>query len=131
MNVNELSQSNYLKKEDCMPPLTVTISGLTNENMAKDGQPEEKKYVLQFMEAIKPMVLNITNGQLIALVTGSEETDDWIGKKITLYNDPSISFGGKLTGGIRVQIPQAQVGEPQAREQVPEGKFEDDKDIPF
>ncbi len=53
------------------------------------------------------MVLNITNGDLIAIVTGSTETDDWMGKKITLYNDPSISYAGKITGGIRVQIPQA------------------------
>jgi len=53
------------------------------------------------------MVLNLTNGKLIAIVTGSEETDDWIGKKITLWNDPTVSFGDKMTGGIRVQLPQA------------------------
>ena len=122
MNINDLSQSNYLAKKDVMPPVTVTIAGLTSENMAKQGEPEEMKYVLQFVENIKPMVLNVTNGQLIAHVTGSEETDDWAGKKITLYNDPSISFGGKLTGGIRVQIPPPAGGS----QQEPR-----DDDVPF
>lgn len=104
MNINQLSESKYLKKEDVQPPITVTISGLTNENLAQDGQPPENKYILQFKEAVKPLVLNMTNAQLIAHVCGSEETDDWVGKQITLYNDPSVSFAGKLTGGIRVQV---------------------------
>lgn len=113
MHIGEIAQSNYLKKSDVTPPLTVTISGMTQDNLAKDGQPPENKYVLQFSEDVKPMVLNTTNAQLIALVTGSEETNDWIGKKITLYNDPTISFGGRLTGGIRVQVPaQGQPNEP-------------------
>ena len=112
MNISELSESKYLKKEDCMPPIIVTISGLTKENLARDNEQPEYKYVLHFAEAVKPMVLNATNGQLIAHVTGSHETDDWTGSKITLYNDPSISFGGKLTGGIRVQIPQEQAKAP-------------------
>lgn len=107
MNISELSESKYLKKTDVEPPIRVTISGLTHENLAKEGEPAENKYILQFSEDVKPLVLNITNGQLIAAVTGSEETDNWIGKQITLYNDPSISFGGKLTGGIRVQYQPA------------------------
>lgn len=110
MNINQLSESKYLKKEDVQPAITVTISGLENVNLARDNEPPEMKWIVRFSEAVKPMVLNSTNAQLIAHVTGSEETDDWTGKKITLYNDPSVSFGGKLTGGIRVntQVQQAQ-----------------------
>lgn len=113
MNISDLSESNYLKKEDVNPPLIVTIKGLMQKNLAKEGEPVENKYVLSFLEAIKPMVLNMTNGQLIAAALGSDETDNWVGKQITLYNDPSVSFGGKLTGGIRVQIP------PQAAQPAP------------
>lgn len=109
MNINQLSESKYLKKDDCQPPITVTISGMTQENLAQENEAPEYKYVLQFKEAVKPLVLNMTNARMIAVVTGSEETNDWIGKKITLFNDPSVSFAGKLTGGIRVQMmaPQA------------------------
>ena len=28
---------------------------------------------------------------------------DWIGKRIALYVDPSVRFGGKTTGGLRVR----------------------------
>jgi hypothetical protein len=51
------------------------------------------------------MVLNSTNAQVIAIVCQSEETEAWVGKKIVLYSDPSISFGGKLVGGIRARAP--------------------------
>lgn len=54
------------------------------------------------------MVLNSTNGQLIAQILKSDETDLWKGQKVVLYDDPSVSFGGKLTGGIRVRAPRGQ-----------------------
>ena len=115
MNINELTASKYLRKEDVTPPLIATISGLTHENLAKDNEAPEMKYILQFVENLKPMVLNLTNGKLIAIVTGEEDTDNWIGKKITLWNDPTVSFGDKMKGGIRVKLPQAQAdAEPQS-----------------
>ena len=123
MNINELTDSKYLKKEDVSPPVIVTISGLSRENLAKDNETPEMKHILHFSENIKPMVLNITNGKLIAMVTQSDETDDWIGKKITLWNDPTVSFGEKMTGGIRVQMPQQQAvaAEPRSAAEEMEG----------
>ena len=32
--------------------------------------------------------------------------NDWVGHKIVLYHDPTVSFGGKLVGGIRVRMPR-------------------------
>jgi len=87
--------------------MTLTISGLSKENLARDGEPPEMRWILQFAEAVKPCVLNMTNIRMIAHVTGSEETNDWIGKKITLWNDPTVSFNGNV-GGIRVQSQVAQ-----------------------
>jgi len=48
MNINELTTSKFLKKEDVSPPLIVTISGITQENLAKDNEAPEMKYILQF-----------------------------------------------------------------------------------
>ena len=45
--------------------------------------------------------MNSTNAELIGNITGSEDTDGWIGRKIVLYKDDNVSFGGKLVGGIR------------------------------
>lgn len=87
-------------------PILVTIRGYDHVNVAMQGEPQKMRYVLHFNEHPKPLVLNSTNGDIIASITGAEEFDDWIGKKIVLYNDPNISFGGKLTGGIRARAPR-------------------------
>ena len=104
-SVNDLKSSKFLKKEDVGQGSLVTISKVHQINVAKEGAPEEMKWCLEFNEYDKPMVLNSTNGQIIGQITGIEDEIEvgWIGKEIVLYDDPSVSFGGKLTGGIRVR----------------------------
>ena len=123
MNINDMKESKYLKKSDVEPPIKVTITHLNQENLAMQGQPEEMKWILNFT-AGKPLVLNSTNSQLIANALGSTETDDWKGKDIVLFNDPNVSFGGKLTGGVRARAVKGQ--EPKNENADP---FSDD--IPF
>lgn len=112
MHINQLKESKYLKKEDCGPGILVTIKGLSEENMAMEGQAPDMKWCIHFQEAPKPMALNSTNAQIIAGIVKSEETDDWAGHKIVLYSDPNISFQGKLVGGIRVRAPRNQPAKP-------------------
>jgi hypothetical protein len=106
MNINQLKQSAYLKKEDVGTGVIATITGLAEVNVAMEGKPPDMKWVLHFEEADKPMILNTTNAEIIAKILGSEETDNWTGKKIVLYNDPNITYQGKLVGGIRVRAPR-------------------------
>lgn len=106
MNVSQLKQSKFLTRADVGPGALVTISEIFQENVAKEGAPEELKWCIQFEELEKPMVLNSTNGQIIAQITKQEDTDYWKGAKVVLYDDPSVSFGGKLVGGIRVRAPR-------------------------
>lgn len=120
MKIGEMKESKYVRKEDCEPPIKVTITHLTEDDLAQQGQPPEMKWVLHFKEC-KPLVVNSTNAQLIAMALGSEETDDWMGKEIVLFNDPNVSFGGKLTGGVRARG---------VKGQAPVDDFEDSK-IPF
>lgn len=105
-NIAVLKKSKFLKKEDCTPPIMVTITSCSEENVAADGAPEELKWCLHFAELEKPMVLNSTNGQIIAGFIGSDNTDDWTNRKVVLYHDPNVSFGGKLIGGIRARAPK-------------------------
>jgi hypothetical protein len=119
MNINELKKSNFLTRGDVGKGMLVTIKGVHQENVAKDGAPEELRWCLDFNEAEKPCVLNSTNGQLIAKITGSEDSDRWTGHKIVLYDDPSVSFGGKLVGGIRVRAPRNQPAAKPAAKAVP------------
>jgi hypothetical protein len=106
MNVSELKESKFLRKEDAGAGILVTIREVHQANVAKEGAPEEMKWVMSFDETDKPLVLNSTNGQIIAQITGSPESDDWVGAKIVLYHDPNVSFGGKLIGGIRCRAPR-------------------------
>ncbi len=128
MHISELGESKYLKKEECEPPIRVTIVGVKQDNLAKDGEPPEYKFILSFKEC-KPLVLNKTNGGRIAHVLGSPESDDWVGKTIDLFNDPTVEFGGNMTGGIRVLVPQPTAQTPPAAPAQPVGDMDDD--IPF
>lgn len=130
MNVNQLKQSNYLKKEEVDPPVLVTIHSVEQDNVAKEGAPPEMKWVIHFDEFEKSMVLNSTNGQLIAKICGSDESEDWIGKQIVLYHDPGVSFGGKLVGGIRVRAPKNAAGKPVKPPRIVEADVDNDE-IPF
>lgn len=103
--VDDLKQSRFLTKRDVDPPILVTIKGYEQTNVARQTDEPDMRYVLCFREDYKPMTLNITNGQLIAAITGSKELDDWVGHKIVLFFDPTVSFGGELVGGVRCRAP--------------------------
>ena len=108
-NISVIKDSKYLTKNDCGTGILVTVGECTQENLAQAGQPEENKWILHFAEPeCKPMVLNSTNAQIIAQILGSEQTEDWQGSKIVLYEDKTIQFQGRLVGGIRVRAPRNQ-----------------------
>ena len=133
MNVNDLGSSSYLKKDDVMPDKLVTINGCGMENMAMDGQPREMKMVIHFDEFEKGLACNVTNARVIAAILGADDTDDWIGRKVVLYNDKTITFQGKVTGGIRVREPKNQP-KPAPSEPAPSTASynePDPNDIPF
>src|SRR3972149_1892729 len=108
MNIAEFSESKYLKKEDAGKGILVTIDSVARENVAMEGEPPDHKAVMKFEESCKPFVVNPTNLQMIPAVIGSDDTDDWRGHKIVLYNEPKVSYKGKLTGGIRARAPRGQ-----------------------
>jgi hypothetical protein len=101
-----MRESKFLKQTDVGSGALLTVSGCTQHNVAQQGADPEMKWCLSFAETDKPLVLNTTNIQLCEHVFGSDDTDDWTGKKIVLYTDPNVSYGGKLVGGIRVRAPR-------------------------
>lgn len=109
-NVNDLSfdelvpsKSKYLSKADVGEDgLVLTIKGFRMETIeGDDGQ--EDKMVMHFIEDVKPMVLNRTNSQLVAVATSASKVGDAKGKQIIVFNDPTVGFGGKITGGLRIR----------------------------
>ena len=105
MSFNDLvpSDSKYLRKDDVGEDGTIlTIAGFTRETV-KGDDGDEDKVVMHFEEAVRPMILNKTNSQLLATITGAKVAGDAKGKKLVVFNDPSVSFGGKITGGLRLK----------------------------
>ena len=121
------SESKYLAKGDVGEDgLILTIKGFRMETVKGDGGDEDK-VVLHFREDIKPMIVNRTNSQLLAIATGAKVAGESIGKQIVVYNDPTVSFGGKVTGGLRIKkLSGAPRPAPAATEHDP---FKDD--VPF
>ena len=96
--------SSYLKQSDFTEGgFIVTINHLKQENVAPDDKPVENKWVLFFKEFDKGLVLNTVNINAAAAATGSDDTDNWVGKEVIVHVDPSISYGGKVTGGLRIR----------------------------
>src|SRR5262249_33315590 len=119
MNVVAASKKNrFLAKTDVGDGLVVTILDVTKENIASPGQPPEER-VLLTLKGVKPMTLNSTNARQISKIVGSQESDDWVGKKIELYNDEDVEFGGKTIGGLRVRAPHSKAGPDTETDEIP------------
>lgn len=111
MHLDDLRSSKFLKRSDVGRGVLVTIKKLTTENVAKEGEPPDFKHVAWFVELEKPLVLNGTNGQIIASINGHESDIDknWPGTRVVLYDDPNVAYKGRLVGGIRIRAPRQEV----------------------
>ena|SRR6186713_2676724 len=97
------SNSKYLTKDDVGEDgMILTIKGVKMETLKSDDGDEDK-VILYFQEDIKPMVLNRTNSQLLGVVTGAKNAGEAKGKQVVVYNDATVSFGGRVTGGLRIK----------------------------
>jgi hypothetical protein len=105
MKLDDMLESKFLKQSDFPQDRLLTIVGVKRENMAKEDEAPEYRWTVKFKELDKPMVANSTNLKRIFRICG-DDTDDWTGKRIVVYVDPDIEFGGKVVGGLRVRAPK-------------------------
>ena len=125
--LNEMLPSRFLKKEDVPAPVLVTISAITHEVVDKDT--EEKKWAMHFEEFDKPLALNSTNLQITAKACGSQDSDEWLGRKIVIYTDDNVSFAGKIVGGLRLRAQKVTTNKPKPPP-VSAGVADMDDDLP-
>lgn len=131
MRTSEMIDSKYLKQSDVPEPVIVTIKKLGKINLAKEGEADEMKWAIRFDEFPKPMLLNSTNIKLLEKATGSDDTDDWLGKEVILYNDENVTFGGQVVGGLRIRRQQAAPTRRSVPEKTGNALADMDDDIPF
>lgn len=102
MKVSSAFPSKYLKVEDLDDQdLTLTINKVTVEELGQ-GSERQSKLIIYFDEVDKGCALNKTNANVIAKLYG-DDTDDWIGKAVTLWPNHDVEFKGEIVSAIRVR----------------------------
>src|SRR5687768_1466946 len=105
---SEMRESKFLKQSDIGVGngSLMTVRSCEPHNVAQEGAEPENKWCLTFQESDKPLVLNNINIQLCEQIFNSDDTDEWVGKKVVVYVDPTVAYKGKITGGLRVRAPR-------------------------
>jgi len=113
VNTGGLRYMNLLKDTNLFKYLTgdmfektavLTIRRVTLESMTA-GQKSEDKPVVYFKETKKGMVLNKTNANRLYELFGTWDTDQMIGKRVTLTNERGEAFG-KPYNAVRISLQQ-------------------------
>lgn len=99
MQATNLCPSPHLEAADlCGKDNVVTIEKV---GFSLVGQEKVNKGVVKFVEFDRSMVINRTNLKRVIAMHGTD-TDEWIGKKVTLYPSET-DFQGKTVPCIRVR----------------------------
>jgi hypothetical protein len=100
MKSNEVFPSRSLKAADLESDgETVTIQKVTMEQI---GEKRERKPVMTFDETDQELVVNVTNWNSIAELTGKDDSDDWPGRVIKLVRGKA-QYGKKTVDAIRIE----------------------------
>ena len=103
-NFNDMFPSRFFRAADIpRGGITLVIEDVTEEEVNGDGEGKQTKWALKFKDEDRLLVLNKTNGTILAEAFGPD-TDSWADKAITLRTE-KVSFGGRMTDGIRVSVP--------------------------
>ncbi len=84
--------------------ITATIKEVVTDTLGA-GADAELKLIVKFVEPdVKALVCNLTRGEAVSEIAGSEDTNDWPGTVIQLVKGVT-RFQGKKVGCIVVQKP--------------------------
>ncbi len=140
MKTSEAYPGNFLKAADLNGQnVTVTIQAVTLEELGQ-GRDAESKLILAFAGKDKKLICNKTNCRTIEKLYG-DETDEWIGKKITI-GPREVEFQGDMVWAIRVSLtkPGAPAAAKPATKPIrpepgaaaeQEGRLPEDENVPF
>jgi hypothetical protein len=127
VKISEAFPGQYLKTSDLKGQrVVVTIDRVEIKDLGRD----ERKPVLYFKGKSRGLILNKTNANSIIDIIGTEETERWRGRQITLYHSKTDFQGGRVDC-IRID-PAARNEKPAPLKEEPENDFvADDSDVPF
>jgi len=104
MELNQIFKSSDTLAADDLQgsDVVLTIKAVEIVEFEDDGYKKQKP-VVRFIETEKTLISNKTNSMMIGEHHGND-TDGWIGQKITLY-PTKTDFAGKTVDCIRVRPP--------------------------
>ena len=102
VNVDSLFSGNYLKTSDFDKEKEVEIKSVKVEFFGRE-EDAERKAVVYFEGIERGLVLNKVNAESLKEISGSSETDVWIGLKVLIYTDKNVMFSGQRVGGLRIK----------------------------
>jgi len=125
MQLNEIFPKRYASAEELQgKEVTLTIARVVPEKMRPNQKsPEVQKHVVYFREARKGVVMGKSLAYQMADVLGSEETNDWAGKVVTL-SSVTMDVAGRKVLTFQAKRPAATAV---AGHQVPKGLSDDDE----
>jgi hypothetical protein len=114
----------YLNESDFLHPetgdkITVigTITKIETEEVTNPSGKSDELPILHFKKS-KPLVLSAKiNFKNIESALKSSFIEDWIGKRIELFYDPTVKFGSQRVGGVRVKPVAPKSNKPQLTEE--------------
>lgn len=90
------AKSDQLNSDDLIGnPITVTVTGV---NLLAGEQPVSISFQGDNGKPWKPC----KSMRRVLVTVWGKNGNDYIGRSLTLYRDPNVSFGGQAVGGIRI-----------------------------
>lgn len=98
--LNDAYPSKYLSAADLQgKDVTVKITHVVSEKVGND-----QKFICYFAGAKKGLVLNKTNFKSIVKITGFDDSDEWTGAQICLF-EAMVDYQGDSVPAVRIKAP--------------------------
>jgi len=107
MNYDQMFPSRFIKAGEMEgKPVTLTIDGVGREPMEREDGHEEMVVIVAFREKRKtgdPIEWRVNKTNAQAMFAMWPDTDEWVGKRVTLFPEPDSSGMSDSGFCIRVQ----------------------------
>jgi hypothetical protein len=103
MKRNEAFPGKWLKAPDVDPSLVATVEACRFELIGQ-GADATTEPILFFQGEVKPLILNQTNWDSMASISGHDDSDDWSGTIVELFATDVHGPKG-MTRGVRMRRP--------------------------
>ena len=109
MNTAAMFPGRYLRAADVTSPAVLTVAKV--ETTSLNGT---QKLLCYFEEREQPLIVNATNWRTLTTLSGSSDSDDWLGMRV-LLSVARVPFQGGLVDALRLSAPPARTGKARPR----------------